>query len=328
MRIGESNVNSYSNRQYSKTYGGGVAQGASFGGFVESRVEKEQTNYGAEGKVKTQDGREIDVDLKMEMARTKKHDTFIQLSSPLDALCDPLIINIDAKSVSLSDSKFKFDLDADGKDDEISCLGKGSGFLALDKNGDGHINDGTELFGVKSGDGFKDLAEYDKDNNGWIDEDDEIFNDLKVWYRDENGIDRLIDLKEAGVGAIYLGSESTEFTMEGNDEALDGKLRRTGFFLKENGEAGTIQHVDLAIKGRENELLTVEEQMEQVLDNIKSNQSRSRRNNNNAQREAKARAQKAAKRKADLKKHYEKQEEYRKMVKEWHESKPNQNLLN
>ena len=68
--------------------------------------------------------------------------------------------------------------------------------------------------------------------------------------------------------------------------------------------------------------------MEQVLDNIKSNQSRSRRNNNNAQREAKARAQKAAKRKADLKKHYEKQEEYRKMVKEWHESKPNQNLLN
>ena len=317
MIINNSSVNSGASRMYSKSYGNGIMKGAAFGGYVESKLEKEQTNYNAKGEVKTQDGRSIDVNINLEMERSKKVDTFIQTSSPFDALCDPLIINIDAKTANLSDAKFKFDLDADGKVDEISCLGEGSGFLALDKNGDGKINDGTELFGVKSGDGFKDLALYDKDGNGWIDENDEIFSELKVWYRTEDGIDRLIDLKEAGVGAIYLGAESTEFTMEGQDEAIDGKVRKTGFFLKENGEAGTIQHVDLAIKGRENEILSVEEQMEKVFDNIKKNQSNNRSRSNNARREARARAEKAAKRKAELKKHYEKQDEYRQMVKEW-----------
>ena len=59
---------------------------------------------------------------------------------------------------SVSDMKFKFDIDSDGKVDEISFVGKSSGFLALDKNEDGKINDGSELFGTKSGDGFSDLA--------------------------------------------------------------------------------------------------------------------------------------------------------------------------
>lgn len=319
MKIGYSDINSSANRMYSKNYGNGVMKGASFGGFVESRLEKEQTNYNAKGSVKTEDGRSIDIDVQLEMERSKKVDTFIRMSSPLDELCDPLIINIDSKNINLSDDKFKFDLDADGSVDEISYLGGGSGFLALDKNEDGKINDGTELFGTKSGDGFRDLATYDIDGNGWIDENDEVFSKLKVWYRDESGLDILIDLKDAGVGAIYLGAESTEFTLEGVDEALDGKVRKTGFFLKENGEAGTIQHVDLAIKGRENELLSIDEQIEKVFDNIKKNQSNNSTRRNNARREARARAEKAAKRKADLKKYYEKQDEYRQMIKEWHE---------
>ena len=54
-------------------------------------------------------------------------------------------------------------------------LGSGSGFLALDKNGNGKIDDGSELFGTKSGDGFADLAEYDSDGNGWIDEKGRVY---------------------------------------------------------------------------------------------------------------------------------------------------------
>ena len=87
-------------------------------------------------------------------------------------LCDPLVFNFEGNTADITDQKFMFDLDCDGKEEEISSLGKGSGFLALDKNGDGIVNDGTELFGTKSGDGFADLAEYDEDGNGWIDEDD------------------------------------------------------------------------------------------------------------------------------------------------------------
>ena len=327
MKIDYSSVSSNANRNYSKSYRNGVMKGAAFGGYVESHEEKEETNYSSDGTIKTEDGRTINVNLKLEMERSKRVDTFIRTGSPLDSLCDPLIINIDANTAHLSDSKFKFDLDGDGKLDEISSLGQGSGFLALDKNNDGRINDGNELFGTKSGDGFKDLSEYDIDGNGWIDENDDIFYELKVWYKDDRGVDRLIDLKEAGVGAIYLGAQSTEFTLEGEDEQLDGKIRKTGFFLKENGQAGTIQHVDLAIKGNEREILSVDEQMEQIFENIRKNRSstgaKKSGHNNKIKEEARRRAEKAAKRKEDLKNYYEKQANYRKMIREWQEKEIN-----
>ena len=60
------------------------------------------------------------------------------------------MINLNTDAANVTDQKFYFDLDADGELDEISTLASGSGFLALDKNGDGIINDGSELFGTKA----------------------------------------------------------------------------------------------------------------------------------------------------------------------------------
>lgn len=57
----------------------------------------------------------------------------------------------------------------------------GGVFLALDKNGDSVINDGKELFGAATGQGFKELAIYDSDKNYWIDEND--FNISKSAYK-------------------------------------------------------------------------------------------------------------------------------------------------
>ena len=161
---------------------------------------------------------------------------------------DPLIINLDSNIATVSDQKFLFDLDSDGKSEEISFAGKGSGFLALDKNGDGKINDGSELFGTGSGDGFADLAKYDRDVNGWIDENDDIFDKLRVWTKDEKGRDVLIDLKRADVGAIYLGNANTQFSLKDDENKLNGEIKKTGIYLKEStGSVGTLNHVDLAI---------------------------------------------------------------------------------
>ena len=297
MKIANSDVYSGANYSYQKELASaGAGTSGFFAGIVEKHVEKEKSDYKASGKVQTEDGRDIKVEVNVSMARKKERDTFIAMSSPLDNLFDPLIINTKAQTSGLSDKKFKFDLDADGKQDEISLTKSGSGFLALDKNGDGKINDGTELFGVKSGDGFKDLAEYDTDGNGWIDENDEVFDKLKVWSKTEDGKDELKSLKESGVGAIFLGAENTEFTIEGEDGVLDGKVRKTGIFLKEDGTAGTIQHVDLAIKGRESELMSAAEKLDEVLEKMRSERSqRNRRNNNNDN--ARRRAQKAKQKK-------------------------------
>ncbi len=321
MKIANSDVYSGANYSYQKdlkTSGSGTS--GFFAGIVEKHVEKEKTDYKASGKVQTEDGREIKVDVDVSMARKKKRETFIAMSSPLDNLFDPLIINTNAGTSGLSDKKFKFDLDADGKQDEISMTKAGSGFLALDKNGDEKINDGNELFGVKSGDGFKDLEEYDTDGNGWIDENDEVYEKLKVWSKTDDGKEEMKSLKESGVGAIFLGAEKTEFTLEGEDGVLDGKVRKTGIFLKEDGTAGTIQHVDLAIKGRESELMSAAEKLDEVLEKMRSESSRrSRRNNNNDN--ARRRAQRAAKQKKQLEDYQKKQErvkELREKSKERH----------
>lgn len=210
-------------------------------------MEQESTSFASKGLVKTTDGRSIDFNIEVSMSRA-----FMQSIDMLEAQdyikTDPLIINLDSNVTSVSDQKFYFDLDSDGKKEQISMAGKGSGFLALDKNGDGIINDGSELFGTKSGDGFKDLAMYDDDGNGWIDENDSVFSKLKIWTKDDDGKDQLIDLLKADVGAIFLGNVDTQFSLKDSDNNLNAEVRKTGVYLKEStGLAGTIAHVDLAI---------------------------------------------------------------------------------
>ena len=210
-------------------------------------VESECTTFKSAGIVKTADGRSIDFNVDVSMSRA--------FMSRIDSLTveeyiktDPLIINLDSNIASVSDQKFFFDLDSDGENEEISFAGRGSGFLALDKNGDGKINDGSELFGTVSGDGFADLAKYDRDGNGWIDENDDIFSRLRIWTKDEKGRDVLLDLKRADVGAIYLGNTDTQFSLKDDENRLNGEIKKTGIYIKESsGSVGTLNHVDLAI---------------------------------------------------------------------------------
>ena len=119
-------------------------------------------------------------------------------------------------------------------------------FLALDKNENEKIDDGSELFGTKSGDGFKDLGKYDDDENGWIDENDAIFDKLRVWQKSD-GKDKLIALGEVGIGAIFLGNTATPFSLKSDSNELLGEMRKSGFVLFENGRAGVISQIDLAI---------------------------------------------------------------------------------
>ena len=213
-------------------------------GFVS---ESESTTFASSGMVKTQDGRSIDFNIEVSMSRafTSQINT---LTTQNYIKTDPLVINLDTDIGSVTDQKFLFDLDSDGDEEEISFAGKGSGFLALDKNGDGRIGDGSELFGTKSGDGFKDLAAFDEDGNGWIDENDSIYSKLKVWTKDEDGNDYLINLKDADVGAIYLDNADTQFSLKDGNNRLNGEIKKTGIYLHEStGAAGTLNHVDLAV---------------------------------------------------------------------------------
>ncbi len=230
------------------------SQGSMFsgGGYTDRIVtyqESESMSFSAEGMAVTEDGRQIDFGISISMSRSFTQYMNVRIPAMQNALMDPLVVNLGAGTARVSDQKFSFDLDADGVEDRISMPTAGSAFLALDINEDGTINDGNELFGAKSGDGFGDLRAYDSDGNGWIDENDEIFEKLKVWYKDVNGKDVLMNLKEADVGAIFLGEQDSEFSLHDGGGNMSGMIRSSGIFLRESGGVGIIQHVDLALEG-------------------------------------------------------------------------------
>lgn len=209
-------------------------------------MENQSASFSTMGTVHTADGREINFNVNVGMSRSFQQTFSQELNLASFQMCDPLVINLDTDVAELSDQTFYFDIDGDGEEDEVSRLDAGSGYLTLDKNGDGVVNDGSELFGTASGDGFADLAKYDEDGNGWIDEADAIWDKLQIWCKDDNGQDKLYRLSDKGVGAICLQNSATDFSLTGQTGQMKGAIRSTGVFLYENGNVGTVQHVDVA----------------------------------------------------------------------------------
>lgn len=208
-------------------------------------AETERMSFSSNGTVTTEDGRIIQFDLNLNMSRSyaKSQTTQIQIGSPLQ---DPLVINLEGAGLNFTGEKLRIDIDLDGTLDELPVLTSGNGYLTLDKNENGIIDDGSELFGPATGNGFEELTVYDEDGNGWIDENDAIFNSISIWSVDADGSEKLIGLKEAGVGAIFLSYTHSPYHFKESDETF-AQLRSTGTYLKETGEAGTIHELDLKI---------------------------------------------------------------------------------
>ena len=210
---------------------------------TEYLAEREQLRFSASGSVQTADGKTIDLKLGFAMSYQQ-----LQLSERItreSALKDPLVINLEKQFADLQDTRFEFDIDSDGTKDSLANLSQGSYFLALDKNNNQEIDNGSELFGAQSGNGFAELAQYDEDGNSFIDEGDSIYGQLSVW-RPGKG---LVALADVGVGAIYLHPVETQFQNLGSSSDGDslGVLRSSSVYLKEDGSAGTVQQLDLRV---------------------------------------------------------------------------------
>ncbi|MBU1168308.1 MAG: VCBS repeat-containing protein [Proteobacteria bacterium] len=209
-----------------------------------SHYEYEKTSFSASGTVKTADGKEISFSMGLEMSREYFSEERLTVTAGAP-LIDPLVINYSGKAAELQDLSFEFDLNSDGKTDTLNQLSPGNGFLVFDRNKDGLVNDGSELFGPSTGDGFAELSAYDDDKNNWIDENDSIYTKLSLFRRD-NGVDYLQGLKAANVGAIYLGNADTSFDLTNETNDLLGRVQKTGVYLKEDGQSGTVQQIDFS----------------------------------------------------------------------------------
>lgn len=215
--------------------------------YRESYAEREQTDWAASGVVHTADGQEIHFDLSLQMQHSYQETSQVRIQAG-DRLAtqDPLVLNFGGSAAELTNQKFQFDLNNDGHMENLAFATGGSGFLVLDKNGNGKIDNGSELFGPTSGNGYGELAAYDEDHNGWIDAGDRVFNRLQVLSKDAQGRDQLRSLHDLGIGALSLASAATPFAIKDEENQLQAQVRSTGVFLQEDGKAGTMQQLDLA----------------------------------------------------------------------------------
>lgn len=131
---------------------------------------------------------------------------------------DPLIIDLGKSGIELRSLEHgvNFDLDNNGFAEKTAWIGTEDGFLALDRNGNGNIDNGGELFGdqvirkdgSKSESGFEALAELDDNSDGIIDNIDTVFSNLRVWidanHNGKSESNELKTLNETGVVSISL----------------------------------------------------------------------------------------------------------------------------
>jgi len=232
-----------------QTGGGEAPQRAGWGlefDAREVREEYERTSFSASGSATTADGQKINFSLNLSMERYERQETSVSVRAGDALLKDPLVLNLDGGALSTTGDTIRFDLSGQGSADKLPIL-RGAAYLAMDKNGNGRIDNGTELFGPQSGDGYADLAKLDSDHNGWIDESDPAFASLKLWRPSDDGAGSLTSIASAGVGALYLGRVDTPFTLKDAQNADLGAVRASGIYLKESGEVGAMQQIDVAV---------------------------------------------------------------------------------
>lgn len=131
---------------------------------------------------------------------------------------DPLVVDLDGRGPETTGQPGArpFDLAGDGDVRPTSFVKGDTVFLALDRNGNGYIDDGRELFGDQHGaaDGYAELARFDENGDRWIDAQDRVYGDLRLLFGDG----RQSTLAEVGILALQVEGQATSDRTTGGDE--------------------------------------------------------------------------------------------------------------
>lgn len=167
--------------------------------------------------------------------------------NPQPQQTDPLALDLAGNGFSTSglSRSVRFDLDGDGRLDQISVPTGDDALLAYDRNGNERIDDGRELFGDQNdaANGFAELTKHDDNGDGRIDVQDAIFERLSLLRFDAQGRQSSQSLSQAGVSAIHLQARDVQIALGAYDA-----IAQLGHFEFADGRSG--QAADLLLAQR------------------------------------------------------------------------------
>lgn len=203
--------------------------------------ESESCSFAATGNVCLADGstRQFDVGYHMERSEQTTQLGIAQFK-------DPLALDFGEPKTTLGKNSVDFDIDSDGKTETLRLPTGNSAVLFNDLNHNGRADDGSELFGPRTGKGFGELAMLDGDGNGWIDSGDAAYADLKLWQVADDGSSSVKSLADAKIGALATASEPTPFTLKEHGEAV-AQVRASSIWLGEQSGAGIVRQIDVGV---------------------------------------------------------------------------------
>jgi hypothetical protein len=183
----------------------------------------------------------------------------VRMDLYMEGICDlsPLVLDLDGDGVQLTSvaAGVRFDLLGNGAPVQSAWITGGDAFLVLDRNGNGFIDDASELFGNvtdhrRFADGFAALAELDQNGDGRIDAADAEFAQLRLWVdADHDGLStpqELVPLSFAGITALELSTTrpAEERDVHGNRIPLVSR------FVRHDGTSGALVDAFLRFAGQ------------------------------------------------------------------------------
>jgi hypothetical protein len=153
----------------------------------------------------------------------------------------PIVLDLDGNGVSTlaASAGVNFDINATGNAHRVGWASATDGLLVRDRNGDGIINDGSELYGSatrladgsRASNGYAALAMEDSNHDGVLNQADAAFKDLRLWVdANSNGVTdagELHTLAEFGITSLNLNHTVTDTVDHGNLLALSSSYTTT-----------------------------------------------------------------------------------------------------
>ena len=218
--------------------------GAAFNKFMDdlfSALFNDSNTHGTKGNKATSSNQTLQsVQLHFEFDFQFQSTQSVQITNGEVQQSDPITFDLDGDGIELSSYKegARFDITGQGRQVTTAFVNGGDAFLAIDRNRDGQINSGKELFGDQNGavNGYAELAKFDSNSDGVINAQDKDFDKLLLFRDNGDGktdSGELISLADAGIVELNVRYTNVMQKASGGNQ-----IKQVSTYKRANGQVG------------------------------------------------------------------------------------------